>query len=287
MEAGKRNKILRCLFWGCIGITGAFIFWGFFAEPNMLTVRRGSMCIPGLPAELDNLRAVVVADTHFGNTFIDRLRMKRIIRFVQQEEPHTILLAGDYVAVGAIHGYGTLPDKEFEEFFRSLKAPLGTFAVLGNHELWFGRKRMTDILERSGIKMIENKVVKLGGKLAVAGMPDDTVVPFDKKGFNAMLKGHDPLIILSHKGGGLKKITHKYSGLMIAADTHGGQVRIPGKGALVNLVANGHELVPGFSQLKGKNLFITVGAGGHRIGFRFFCPPEIAVLTLKKGVDLP
>ena len=68
--------------------------------------------------------------------------------------------------------------------------------------------------------------------------------------------------------------------LMFAADTHGGQVRIPGVTSFGDWLKGKKELRPGLSERWGRQLFITTGAGGHRIGFRLFCPPEIAVVTL-------
>ena len=72
------------------------------------------------------------------------------------------------------------------------------------------------------------------------------------------------------------------STLMLSADTHGGQIRIPGVGSLKDFLYQKKEFSPGLSSWWGKKLFITVGAGGHRLGFRLFCPPEIAVVTFKE-----
>ncbi|MBR2372917.1 MAG: metallophosphoesterase [Lentisphaeria bacterium] len=282
MDQGKRNKFL-CIIAGCTGTVILFLLvWGALVEPNMLTVRRESFAISGLPPELDGMTAVIVADTHFGNTFLDRMRMNRIIRYVKREKPWTVWLLGDYIGVGSVHGYGAPADEKLERFFKEMKAPMGTFAVLGNHELWYGRKRMVSIMERAGVIMIEKKTADLGG-ITIAGVPDGSTTVFDRKSFNKMLERKDPLILLSHKGNMLKSISCKYNGFMAAADTHGGQVRLPGVGSLAALAKKEKELPPGFSRRWGKNLFITTGAGGHRLGFRFMCPPEIAVLTLKKG----
>ena len=283
MERERRNKLFRHL---CTGVTAAVVLlllWGSFVEPNLLVVRRCTVPVPGLPPELENTRAVVIGDTHFGSSSLERWRMKRILRLALEEKPDTVWLLGDYAAAGAAHGTRAMSDEDFIRFFSGLKAPLGTYAVLGNHELWFGREKMCRLLERSGVNVIENKVVMLGGKLALAGIPDWSSFPVDGKKLNALTAGHDPLILLSHKARMATCIKAKFSGLIVAADTHGGQIRIPGQGSLKTISSDKREIAPGLSRNWGRTIFLTSGTGGHRLGFRLNCPPEIAVLTLKRG----
>jgi len=284
MEQERRNslkRLFRLLEWGFCGCIVLILLWGGVIEPNMLCVRRCDVTLPGLPERFRGARAVIIADTHFGNTFIDRLRKARIVRYFKKEKPELCLLLGDYIAVGSIPGYGAMTEKELIRFFSELKAPWGTYAVLGNHELWYGRKRMADILEKAGIRMIENQLVKVKG-LDVAGVPDASVVPFDRQHYNALIRGEGSLLLLSHKGGMLRQIDSSRSVLMLSADTHGGQIRIPGVGSLKDFLSRRKEFAPGLSNWWGKKLFVTVGAGGHRLGFRLFCPPEIAVVTFKE-----
>ena len=162
MERERRNKVPRILSRsfgrGIAGALALLLLWGACVEPNLLVVRRYTAPVPGLPPELENTRAVLIGDTHFGSSFLERLRMKRILRRALRENPDTIWLLGDYAASGAAHGTRVMSDEDFITFFSALKAPLGTYAVLGNHELWFGREKMCRLLERSGVDMVENKV---------------------------------------------------------------------------------------------------------------------------------
>ena len=287
MEREKRNKLLRGLFltisWSITGAIALLWLWGSFVEPNLLVVRRYTIPIPALPPELENTRAVVIGDTHFGCSFLERWRMERILRCAQREKPDTVWLLGDYAASGAAHGTRVMSDEDFIRFFSGLKAPLGTYAVLGNHELWFGREKMCRLLERSGVNMIENKVVMLGGKLALIGLPDRTSFPEDGKKTSLLPPLHDPLILLSHRAGMVRHVKGDFSSPVVAADTHGGQIRIPGKGALDMLLKREKEIPPGLSRRWGRTVFLTSGTGGHRLGLRLNCLPEIAVLTLKRG----
>lgn len=279
MEQRKRNKLFNCILWGAAGLAGVFLVWGFWVEPNRLTVRRAVVTLPGLPESMERCRAVLVADTHFGSSFFEKMRRARIIKAVRAENPHICFLLGDYIAAGSLPHYGAMKQEDLLHFFRSLKAPLGCYAVLGNHELWYGRKKMTELLEKAGVRMIENHAVKLKEGLVFAGVPERATAPFDVRGFNLFLKKVKPHLVIGHKGDTLKYLALPPETLMFAADTHGGQVRLPGVGGIYHLWYRKKELPPGFSTRWGKGLFITSGAGGHRLNFRFLCPPEIAVVT--------
>ena len=279
-KKSKFRKVLRGVYWALCLIALLVLLWGLFIEPYRLVVRRCTVPVPGLPREFEGARVGIVADTHFGNSFIDRLRRDRIVKFFQQEKPDMGFLLGDYIAVGSLPHYGAMKEEELISFFSALKTPYGTYAVTGNHELWYGRERMKALLTKSGIEVVENKVLKIKG-LTLAGLQDYSTYPFERKAMNLFLKESRPHIVLTHKGEILKYADKTPNFTVFAADTHGGQVRIPGKYAVGHLFYKRKELAPGLSEVWGKKLFITTGAGGHRLNFRLFCPPEIAIVTFK------
>lgn len=279
-KKSKFRRVLRGVYWTLSLIALLVLLWGIFIEPNRLVIRRSVVPVPGLPQEFEGIRVGIVADTHFGDSFIDKLRRDRIVKLFQREKPDMGFLLGDYIAVGGLPHYGTLKEDELVRFFSALKTPLGTYAVLGNHELWYGREKMSSLLAGSGIHVVENKVVKIKN-LTLAGLQDYTVVLFDSKKVSRFLKEERPHIVLTHNGRILKYLEGSPDFTTFAADTHGGQVRIPGKYAFRHLFNNLKELAPGLSEMWGRKLFITTGAGGHRLNFRLFCPPEIAIVTLK------
>lgn len=280
----KKSKLLTIALWSCGGLTALLLLWGGVIEPNRLVIRRSTIQIDGLPAEMEGVKALIIADTHFGAGFIDKWRKERILKTFRNEKAGFCFLLGDYIAVGALPHYGAMSPEELTAFFAALKAPGGTYAVLGNHELWYGRKRMTDLLQKAGVQMIENKPVSFKG-ITLAGVPDSSTAPFERNKFNELIKEPDILFLLSHKGGMLRFIKREKTTVMFSADTHGGQIRIPGVSSLKDFLQRRKEFAPGVSKWWGHTLFITTGAGGHKLGFRLFCPPEIAVVTFrgKKG----
>ena len=281
MVPERVGKILSAAVWITAAAAAALLFTGAFIEPNRLVVRRSVLELPGLPREAEGMKVLLVADTHFGSSFTDRLRRDRIVKRVRELDADICFLLGDYIAVGGLPGWNAMSEKELKSFFSSLKAPLGCYAVLGNHELWYGRRRMIRLLESSGIRMIENRMIRIKG-VYIAGIPESETAPFDRQSFEQMIKGHSPLLLLTHKGKVIRRIKNAPGSITFAADTHGGQVRIPGKGSLSNLLKNSGELPPGLSTQWKKQLYITTGSGGHRWNFRLFCPPEIALVTLTK-----
>ena len=283
MDKERKNKYLKYLLQGILIFTGALLVWGTLVEPNLLTVRHARITIPELPPAFEGCRVVLVADTHFGSSWLEKFRRDRIIKTVQAQKGDMIFLLGDYIAAGSLPHYGAMEEKELVRFFSSLKAPLGTFAVLGNHELWYGRKKMTGLLASSGVRMIENEMLLLKGGLTIGGIPEGATTPFDRKSFSKTAAVVKPMLLLSHKGDMVKYLTLPEHTVTFAADTHGGQVRLPGIGALSAYLKKKKELPPGFSERWGKKLFITSGSGGHRLNFRLFCPPEIALVTLTNG----
>ena len=281
MVQKRANKIAAAVIWLIAGAAAALLFTGTFIEPNRLTVRRSAVEVPGLPREAEGMKLLLVADTHFGTSFTERFRRQRISRKARELKPDICVLLGDYIAVGGLPEWNSMDEKELREFFSSLKAPLGCYAVLGNHELWYGRKRMARILESSGVRMIENRQLRING-VYLAGIPESSTAPFDREYFEDMIKGSAPLLLFTHKGRVLRNISTPRGSITFAADTHGGQIRLPGGASLGSFLKGSRELPPGLSKQWGKQLYITTGSGGHRWNFRLFCPPEIALVTLKK-----
>ena len=99
-----------------------------FVEPSLLTVSRQKVCIPNLPQQLSGLLIAFISDAHLNRHFSDRF-MDRIQKKLNLAKPDLILFGGDLLT------YSSLSDKKrIERFLSILKAPLGVFACLGNHD---------------------------------------------------------------------------------------------------------------------------------------------------------
>ena len=90
-----------------------------------------------------------------------------------------------------------------------------------------------------------------------------------------------PAIVLSHDPDYFEELKLPYE-FMLAGHTHGGQIQLPWIGALIVPSKYGTKYASGFFEDGGRKLFVTRGTGTSIIKARFLCPPEIAVITIRK-----
>ena len=109
--------------------------WGFWLEPASLRNENYEIDLPNWPAACDRIRIAVVADLHVGSPFNGLDKLERIVELTLAAKPDLILLAGDYVIHGVLGGNKVAPE-EIAGGLGRLAAPLGVFAVLGNHDWW-------------------------------------------------------------------------------------------------------------------------------------------------------
>src|SRR5882724_2447308 len=105
--------------------------------------------IAGLPAEFDGLRIAQLTDIHFGS-FLAQEGMERLVNLTNSLHPDLILLTGDYVNRWVSETRLAIP------MLAKLEAPLGVYAVLGNHDHYAGAKETTDLLARHSIKLLDH-----------------------------------------------------------------------------------------------------------------------------------
>src|SRR6185436_13336043 len=118
---------------GCILLffVGCLIY-GFFIEPNRLVVRSETIQIQNWPPELSGLRIGVISDIHTGGPFIDDKKLRLIVERTNAQHPDLVVLLGDYMSPNSWHSHHVEPDVT-AAVLKDLRAPLGVFAVLGNH----------------------------------------------------------------------------------------------------------------------------------------------------------
>jgi len=128
------------------GLLVALAAWGFWWEPASLFTRAYDLALPGWPASARDLRIAVLADLHTGSLHNDLEKLQDVVRATNLAKPDLILLAGDFVVHGVVGGSFVEPEAS-ARVLRSLQAPLGVYAVLGNHDWWFDGARVRKALE--------------------------------------------------------------------------------------------------------------------------------------------
>lgn len=111
--------------WCLISVVG---IWPRFIEPHLLFSTKISVHTPSIPSTFSDLRIAFFSDLHW-NAYLSCGLLQRLVKKIQKHQPHLILFGGDALS------YGQLFAKEqLKEFLSSLHAPLGVYAVLGNHD---------------------------------------------------------------------------------------------------------------------------------------------------------
>jgi uncharacterized protein len=274
-------KRLRVLFSAIVLLIGLMIFWGFLIEPGRLVVRQQTIQLANWPTELNGLRVAVLSDIHVDNWFITERKVRTIVERTNQLQPDLIVILGDYMS-----GNGTVKQEVepsvFAPILKDMRAPLGVYSVLGNHDWWYDGKKLRQALEQNGLKVLENEVVQVNARnrsLWLVGLADLwTRIQRVEETVENVPAG-EPVIALTHNPDIFPMVPQRVS-LLIAGHTHGGQVRFPLIGSVVQSSRMGDRYERGDVFENNHHLFVTTGIGTSIVPARFGVPPEIVLLTL-------
>lgn len=231
----------------------------------------------GLPAALDNTVVVAVSDTHLGSQLGGRWMDARISQ-VLAEKPDLIVLLGDIY-----EGHGGNPDALVPILHR-LTAPLGVWAVLGNHDMHGGGNGSQRLMEAADINVLRNRWAEIANGLILAGVDDlgrrhsaqnkDAIV----KTVSGRPKG--ATLLLSHTPSQIAQAADAGVGLMLSGHTHAGQIWPFGY-----LVRLAYPLLEGLHIVKEMPLIICRGTGTWGPRMRLWKPGEILRITLRSDTE--
>jgi len=241
-----------------------------------VTLVDGTIAVEHLPASEEGLRILLITDIHVG-PFLEPEALARVFARLMATRPDLILLGGD------------LATARLDEFppaagaFRTLAAPRGVFAVLGNHDHYTREpERLTALIEECGIGVLHNRWVPLGpaggASLVLAGIDDRHSGRPDLDAALAGIPAGAPVILLSHNPDVLFDAAARGVSLVLSGHTHGGQIRIPGLPVLVRM--SRYRLDEGHYGAGGTQLVVSRGLGVTGLPIRIACPPEAVLLTL-------
>jgi predicted MPP superfamily phosphohydrolase len=258
------------------------VVYGSFVEPRRLVVT--PVAVDLRPADSQQaprkLRLAVVSDLHLGFYKGDRWAAKVAARLAELRTD-AVVFAGD--SVSSETGIKSL------RAFRSLDVPLGKYAVLGNWDYHIGAVDVRKALGSQGVKTLVNRSVPLV-PASVAGEPGLYLVGLDDLFYGtadwsralAAVPPGATWIAAVHEPHGALWASHFGARLVLAGHTHGGQVRLPGLGALATARSS---FLPdtydkGLFAFFRTKLFITSGAGETGPRARLFNPPEIVLMNV-------
>jgi predicted MPP superfamily phosphohydrolase len=275
VDTGRR-AVLRVLTAAGIGVIAGGAAHGYLYERHRLGVTRATLPVSGLPSALDGLRVVMLTDLHL-SPIVPPEDLDAAVRLAMAERPDLIVLGGDYIS---------FMDRAYAEpcaeIIAPLSAPHGIFGVLGNHD---DDVEMPRVLERRGIEVLKDARTSVsirGERLDFIGIRFWTRATVD---LARLLKGAGgTTILLAHDPRRLQQAAALNIPLMLSGHTHGGQIVLPGLGAIA---AKKFPVVEGMARRENTTVFVSRGIGTIGVPVRINCPPEVAVLTLSRHVVTP
>ena len=265
-----RRDVLRGLAAAGIGVATGAGSYGYLYERHHIGVTHATLEVSGLPPAHAGVRIGFITDIHRSQTGTHEL-VAKAVELVMAERPDLIVLGGDYV---------TYADRRYmqpaADALAPLTAPHGVFAVMGNHD---DDRDMPAALAGKHFVVLRDsrtRVTIKGEALDIAGIrywthrvPDITRV----------LRGATPnLMLLAHTPKRLIEAAALSVPLMLSGHTHGGQIVLPGLGAIA---AREFPVVAGAARRENTAVFVSRGVGTVYVPVRINCPPEVAILTLK------
>ena len=231
------------------------------------------LALPRLPAALDGLCIAHLSDIHYG-LFLSRSSLERVFALTLAQRPDLIAITGDFVTQSPafIEPVG--------ELMEQLEAPLGVFAVLGNHDFRAGAEPLTRALRRNGVRVLRNQHRLLryrGTSFQIAGMDDSRQHPDLAAALGptaerfTLLLAHNPMALTDAAALGVD--------LVLSGHTHGGQIKLGFAEPLYQKF-----LPAGFLSLAGTQMYVSRGLGKVIVPMRVGAPPELAFLTLHSSL---
>lgn len=225
-----------------------------------------------LPGVFQGLRVAQLSDLHHG-LYISLETIERAVDMANGTAPDVIALTGDFITFSRDYV------SPMARALGRLRAPMGVYAVLGNHDYRAGADFVTRELRRHGITVLRNTHVVLNREeqqLCVVGV-DDLWFSCDLHQALRGVPAGIPKILLSHNPGIITQAACYGFDLVLSGHTHGGQIRLPVLGS----VYRGARFSAGWDCLRDTQIYVSRGLGKSVLPLRIGCPPEIAVFELR------
>jgi len=267
----------------------AALAWGFWGEPRRFSVTRIRAPLRGLDPVLTGLRIAHLSDLHIGNG-LESARLARMVSEVNGLQPDLIAITGDLFD----HDPAALADGARR--LASLQAPLGVYAVLGNHDLYTGADAVAASLamHAPNIRLLrgESQRLRTPAPLSVAGVDDPgrdwtahgRGLPEIEK-LAAAASNDGPVLLLVHRPDAFVQASDLGFSLVLSGHFHGGQIALPMAGGRWNVAVALSPFHRGLYRRGDSLLYVSRGVGFAGPRIRLGSPPEIALIELEHVRD--
>jgi hypothetical protein len=252
--------------------------YGYWAATRDPVVRETRVAVRAWPAGQRPVRILLASDIHVAGPDMPPDRLARIVEQINALAPDVVLIAGDFISEKATttHSY------TFDEIMAplaGLRAPLGTFAVLGNHDHWVDAAAARRALIQANVRPLNNEAVR-AGPLAIGGLDDDYTGHADLgRTLVAMQVAGGVPVLLSHSPDPFPDLPVDVP-LMVAGHTHCGQISPPLIGPLATASRYGKRYVCGRIDEKGRTLLVSAGLGTSVLPLRIGAAPDLWLIEI-------
>lgn len=251
-------------------------------EPRRLVTRGRAIRLARWPRGLDGLRVAVVSDLHAGSPQVRPPDLRAIATAVTTMRPELVLFLGDFVD----HEVALGDDVSAEDAAAALgpiRAPLGVFGLLGNHDWRYGGRRVADAMRAAGIGIFENESVRIerrGTALWLAIVGDESSRRADVGGALDDVPAGEAVVVATHSPDVFPRVPDRVT-LTVAGHTHAGQLNVPLLRRLWTPSRFGARYARSLTRSGARTLFVHPGIGTSKLPVRLAAPPEVTLLTLR------
>jgi len=267
------KNIFRLLFILCI----AGSFYGFLIEPYLVVVRHVFIKDAAFSRVLSSRTVLQISDLHIRDIGI---RERKLLRLLKELQPDIIFLTGDYVPWKGDY-------RPAFEFFSKIEAKIGVWAVMGDYDYSASRQSCMFCHEEGSsrqtgkhrVHFLKNHAVSVNlpeSEIWIAGVDNEIGSGFSRENINRLVN-HPGTVLISHEPTVFDAIDDNCSVLVLAGDTHGGQLPLP-EWLWKRLGYKQYKYMRGWFQQGKKKMYVTTGIGTSTLPIRLLRPPEIVVL---------
>jgi predicted MPP superfamily phosphohydrolase len=271
--------------YGLTATSFAGISYGIFSSRMGHELTNVEFPMTNLPEQLHGFSIALVSDIH-SSVFMTKHDMDAYVQYVNDLKADLIAVTGDFVNGLTEEVY------PFAEAFCNLKAPLGVYGVMGNHDFYApDPETVAREVDGCGVKLLRNDKVmiqKNGARFYLLGI-DDVGSPERAANKMGIAMGPSPLrdlprILLCHRPYFIQQASEKRMDLVLSGHTHGGQIVFGRLGDVsMTPAALASPYVWGKYRVADTHMYVSRGIGTVGIPVRINCPPEITRITLTKA----
>lgn len=268
-DRGKLKTIIIIIL---LVIAIAFIYMRFIATSGFI-IKEFNVTSEKLPSGFNGVKLMHLSDIHYAS--VGKEKLDKVVAEVNLMKPDIIVFTGDLY-----DEFSNLTDDMKEKIIDSLSklnAPLGKYAVSGNHDYSF--EGYEDLITRCGFTYLENESKLIyyndNDPIEIVGYADERE---DNPNYDIELSNYYKIGLI-HEGDSFEHIKDKDFNLVLAGHSHGGQVRLPFIGAIAT-VDGGKKYYEEHYTYNNTELYINFGLGEVEFKLRAFNKPSVNLYRL-------